>query len=177
MKYLKFIVENFRAIQSPIIVNVEKDHLIPIIGVNESGKTTLLHAIFAFDADNDILNSGRHLEDTENLYSLNSPPARVSAAISVERGELASILSGVKPEVIPAGAISELLPFAERYEGSLTVTRHLDSRTYSTDLGFVDQPFDSIVGTLILKHLPWILFFDDFRDSVDDRIEIVKQAD
>jgi predicted ATP-dependent endonuclease of OLD family len=48
MRYTKFQIENYRAVQK-IELDLEKDPLVPIIGVNESGKTTILHAIFAID--------------------------------------------------------------------------------------------------------------------------------
>ena len=43
MKILKFIIQNYRAIEE---VTVNLNHsMIPIIGVNESGKTTILKAL------------------------------------------------------------------------------------------------------------------------------------
>ncbi len=69
MRYKKFIIRNYRAITGPLVIDLDKKSLVPIIGINESGKTTILHAIYAFDCFNDKFNEGgRHLEDTVNLY-------------------------------------------------------------------------------------------------------------
>lgn len=38
MKYNKFIIKNYRAIEGPIEINIQKNKLVPLIGTNESGK-------------------------------------------------------------------------------------------------------------------------------------------
>ena len=53
MKYNKFTIRNYRAIEGPMEINIKKNKLVPLIGTNESGKTTILQAIFAFDYAND----------------------------------------------------------------------------------------------------------------------------
>lgn len=53
MKYIKFIIKNYRAITNPIEIDIKKNKLVPLIGTNESGKTTILQAIYAFDYAND----------------------------------------------------------------------------------------------------------------------------
>jgi len=42
MKYNKFIIKNYRAIEDPIEINIKKNKLVPLIGANESGKTIIL---------------------------------------------------------------------------------------------------------------------------------------
>ena len=70
MKYKKFIIENYKAITNTIEIDLEKNSLIPIIGINECGKTTILNAIFAFDSYNDSFDSSiHHLTDVRNLYT------------------------------------------------------------------------------------------------------------
>src|SRR3954462_14644380 len=96
MKYNKFIIENYRAITKPIVIDVSRNILMPIIGVNECGKTTILHAIFAFDHCNDDLNdAGRHLRDTDNLYATASKTAFVAAEVAVSRSELLACLKEI----------------------------------------------------------------------------------
>lgn len=67
MKYTNFSIENYRAIRSKISIDL-KSRLIPLVGVNECGKTTILQAILCFDETNDTNNSGKQLESIENLY-------------------------------------------------------------------------------------------------------------
>lgn len=56
MKYTKFIIKNYKAIDE-LTVNLSRN-VIPLIGVNESGKTSILQAILAFDKDKDNLLDG-----------------------------------------------------------------------------------------------------------------------
>ncbi len=67
MKYKKFIIDNYRGIDGPLSIDIDRDTLIPIIGVNESGKTTILHAILAFDHINDKQNGGLHINDASDV--------------------------------------------------------------------------------------------------------------
>ena len=84
MQYLKFRISDYRAITEPLEIDLDGNSLIPIIGINESGKTTILHAILAFDAHNDnLLHGGQQLKDMENLYELRSGIPTVAAQIAI----------------------------------------------------------------------------------------------
>jgi predicted ATP-dependent endonuclease of OLD family len=64
----QFRIQNYRAIKdTSISLNYR---LNPIIGVNESGKTTILQAILCFDKQRDRYNVGKHLK-FQNKYSTN----------------------------------------------------------------------------------------------------------
>ena len=52
MRYKSFTIENYRAIKDKVIIDLEK-RVIPLVGINECGKTTILQAIFCFDYGND----------------------------------------------------------------------------------------------------------------------------
>jgi len=56
MKYKQFIIKNYKAIENEMVIDINKYSLIPIIGINECGKTTILKAIFTFDHNNDEFN-------------------------------------------------------------------------------------------------------------------------
>lgn len=66
MRYLSFEIKNYRAISS-LVVQLDAK-LIPLVGINECGKTTILQAIYSFDNTNDAEYEGRHLESIQNLY-------------------------------------------------------------------------------------------------------------
>ena len=67
MKYKKFIIENYRAIENAVTIDIERDKIVPLIGANESGKTTILQAVYAFDYANDKEFEGRHLKNLRNF--------------------------------------------------------------------------------------------------------------
>src|SRR5688572_30768731 len=92
MRYLRFTISNYRAVTGPLTIDLQKRSLIPIIGINESGKTTILQAIYAFDEYNDEQLSRRHIEDTGNLQKTPAPSALVEAEIEIPRNEFRDLL-------------------------------------------------------------------------------------
>lgn len=175
MRYLRFVINNYRAINGPLEIDVEKRSLTPIIGINESGKTTILHAIFAFDSVNDKLNDdGRHLRDTANLYRTAPLPPSVQAELEISRSDLEWAVAPL--EGADAGAKAWFGAFRKKRRKLPTrirVTRHLDTLKYSLDTFPLNHPvYGERLAGEIIRGAPYILFFDDFRDKVDDKIEI-----
>ena len=85
MKYLEFSIQNYRAINNELTINLTKSKLIPLVGINECGKTTILQAIYCFDYLNDNEYSGKHLSDTKNLYQTSEKyPPKIGAKIEVD---------------------------------------------------------------------------------------------
>lgn len=188
MRYVKFRINNYRAITGSMEINLGRDSLIPIIGVNESGKTTILHALFAFDFYNDHLNdNGRHIRDIHNLYQTSERSATISADIELTQDDFLKALDAVSKRAfkppIEMAALAKTIRRYRRYRGkfpsTLTISRNLTSKAYSF-VGievFDDIVLNRILSREILRRLPYLLFFDDFRDSVDERIEITKDED
>ena len=52
MLYKSFRIQNYKAIKD-LEIELDEQRLTPIIGLNETGKSTILQAIFAFDYYND----------------------------------------------------------------------------------------------------------------------------
>jgi energy-coupling factor transporter ATP-binding protein EcfA2 len=201
MKFLKFIIENYRAINGPLVIDIDKNSLIPIIGVNECGKTTILQAIFAFDHYNDELNEGgRHLRDSSNLYSTSPKTPIISAEIDIDDFNMRSAVRdfeyGEKEHFkrqIQSSTDDEDIAIYERelekhkkyinsfkrrikdLPNKITIHRNLKTNNYSCDIKLYDDDDmdDEFISEHILPELPYILYFDDFRDSIEDKIEII----
>lgn len=94
MKYSKFIIKNYRAIENSLEIDISKTSLIPIVGINECGKTTILQAIYCFDFINDDEYGGKHLSDTKNLYKTSEKdPPIIAAEINLKYEKLNSLYS------------------------------------------------------------------------------------
>jgi|SRR5689334_10047511 len=173
MRYTKFTIQNYRAIAGPLEINIANRSLMPIIGINESGKTTILHAIFAFDSANDALNEdGRHLKDTINLYKTNPPPATVQAEIELSREELLVALEMLVETEDEAKSWAKGVR-RKQFPDRILITRHIPSRDYTIDTPGLNHPtFGALLAAEIIGIAPYILFFDDFRDKIDENIEI-----
>ena len=86
MQYKNFEIKNYRAIKGPMIIDIEETRLMPIVGINECGKTTILKAIYCFDEANDKNYNGKHLKSLDNLYStITNEEHTVSATIKRPR--------------------------------------------------------------------------------------------
>ncbi len=176
LRYSQFVIRNYRAIRGPIEIKVEGGSLTPIVGVNESGKTTILHAICAFDYYNDKLNDGgRHLKDTANLYRTSSPPAVIEAVIELSRAELNEAISTCEVKYPTLKPELGTLKKKRALPTTVSIRRELKTLTYSWDSDrFGLPPVQNALARAIIGQLPYILFFDDFRDKVDEQIEIVR---
>lgn len=184
----KFIIERYRAITRPIEFNFEKQSLFPIIGVNECGKTSILNALFAFDSYNDTSNDTiKHLDDVWNLYDTVVEPAIIKAEVVCTKDEIIGILEYLQQregEFETEEDLEELRKsrfwFNKEIPTSFIITRKIykkDNSLYEIDLGeltdFLIDKSDFIDE--VIKELPYILYFDDFRDSFPDKIYLDKK--
>jgi len=174
MRYMKFIIENYRAITGPLVLDIHKNSLTPIIGINECGKTTILHAIFALDWMNDKLNRGRHLEDVSNLYELGTQDSIICAEIELTWCEFLRSFKNIKNKA----SESQYDDYNNKIDKSnfpsrLKIKRNLRTKRYYIDSILLEhKQLNGYLAKDILRYLPYILYFDDFRDSVDEEIEV-----
>jgi hypothetical protein len=151
----------------------------PVIGVNESGKTTVLQAIFAFDGYNDDFNdNGRHLQDTSNLYRTSSPQATVTADIEFALSELKAALLECEKDYPPLKIFCESMRARRKLPTKLRIRRNIVTKAYTIlESNFGSPEFQEILSSQLLVKLPYILYFDDFRDKIAERIEIPNTFD
>jgi len=167
MKIIEYRIRNYKAVKDTSIkLNYS---LNPIIGVNESGKTTILSAILAFDKNRDKVNSGNHLE-YKNKYSTGATKdSKITATLILDKDELKDLkkslnLKSETPDYEHLLKITDKTPFI--------LTRELSSpeKKYTLeDDVFSDNNKKNIINYL-LKNLPYILYFDDFTDRVPEEI-------
>ena len=191
MRYKRFTIEHYRAIEAPVEINLTNHSLIPLIGVNECGKTTILQAIYAFDFINDNNYEGRHLENTINLYHTTDKDPLVTAEVELSLGILKSCWDAVinppqpqppkrpgtpaAPQLpVPPSPPREEFPLSpDMYSGSLELTRNLHSKQYSLPkFSKLTPEVQDKLGRQILQYMPYILYNDDFQDRPPSTIEI-----
>jgi len=168
MKYKSFQIENYRAILGPIDIPIEKYPLMPLIGANESGKTSILQAIFAFDYANDSEYESYHLKNTRNLYKPgDKSPARISATISFRPGELSACLEPGFKDKYPWLGKSRVL----------IITRLLpDNEKPYYSIKDIDDADADVIANSIVRRLPYIIYSDDFIERPDTVLEIPDQV-
>ncbi|WP_144098092.1 ATP-dependent nuclease [Croceicoccus sediminis] len=182
--YQSFQIENFRGLDN-VSINFSKNDLILLLGLNESGKTSILKAIEAFDFNNDpqpenlkqFFTSIRNKQDIEC-----NDPCTITAEISfigdlnynffkkvlraaefdaTVKGEVEAICQKLSEE--KNIFISRVIPFNNGNPGK-------SYYTFDNRIKFSDQKLGSIIAQEIIRKCPFILYFEDFQDAIPDKI-------
>ncbi len=168
MKYSKFVLEKYRAINQPITIEVDKNKLLCIIGENECGKSTILQGIYAFDYSNDAMTQGVHLKDVGNLYNIgDNNVAKINATINI---------ADSKQKVNEI--VKKFSPNSEDINSdSLTITRTINGKTFYSikELQNETAEVQNSISKEVINHLPRIIYFDDFTDPLPPKINLKEE--
>lgn len=163
MKIKQFTIENYRAIEH---IDLKLNYSInPIIGVNESGKTSILKAILAFDQGRDKYSSGEHL-DPQNKYSTkDTKNCRVSALINLDKQEIEELIRFAKVRS-DSEDHKVLHSIDSTTDFLLSRLLRIKSRSYEYNHDGLTSKTSERVKKFLISHIPFILYFDDFTDRV-----------
>jgi predicted ATP-dependent endonuclease of OLD family len=167
MQYRRFFINHYRAIKNTIVTL--NGNLIPIIGVNESGKTSILHAILSFDKRKDdyIIEKvgGEHL-DSNNMYEFDKKQEQcvVKAEVNFESEDE---INSICDEIGVSHADSLKLDLINLFKESRTilVTRIIstdsEKRKYSIEGLTVAPELNEKLAESIVIRTPPIIYFND----------------
>lgn len=186
MKFSKFRIKNYKGISDEIEIDLSKKSLIPIIGVNECGKTTILNAICAFDFYNDSLNNKiKHLNDVKNLFQINTKSAELTSEMYIEYSDLKDIISDYFEKLSEEDRIKRRKTIQidqKKYDSKVIITRFINDendnyyKLIEPKFNLNDDEHNDLCEEILIN-LPFILYFDDFRDSFPEEIEIPESSD
>jgi len=169
MKFVKFKIKEYRAINE---ITVDLNHqIIPLIGVNESGKTSILQAILSFDKGADKLNKRYHLEYTNRYDTIKKQDCQISAHFSLNSKDYEKLFKSLKTK--SDNPIFDILKTHQKEKNHFIITRHLskDDLPYTLDFPIIE---DEILRKRIITHItnnqPYVLYFDDFTDRVPSEV-------
>lgn len=167
MHFRSFRISDYRAIASAEVP--VSNNLIPLIGVNESGKTSILQAIFAFDKNGDSTGGGVHLA-YQNRYNIGAGACSIAAEVQITNDDFVA-LSGELRLTEESDLFASLKSCVEA-EKTFILERRLDleGRPYSVQ-GLDGADEWPRLATAIQRRLPFILYFDDFTDRVPTSID------
>jgi len=168
MKYKKFIITKYRAIEHAEVSL--SNRLIPLIGINESGKTSVLFGILAFHRQKDSREAGGHLDYT-NRYSIESshPPAVIKAEIIFDSLEEVNAISD-KLSLNHGSPERNFLIKCHEDGTSIVLARDLETKAYSVESDLFKDQLNNNLATNVYDYLPHILYFADFTEKVEKPI-------
>lgn len=177
MKIEKFIIKNYRAITEMSIPI--SNSITPIIGVNESGKTTVLKAILAFDKQKDTYNKGEHLiAKNKYLNETEREDCTITAEVKIQTQEEINEISK-KLRLSDDNSFLALMQENLDNKKAIQITRHISSekRNYTIDNEEIEEGKSEQYAKAIVSKMPFILYFDDFSDRVPEKIDFtIKQG-
>lgn len=181
MEYMKFQITQYKGIKGPLNIDISKNRLIPLVGINECGKTTILKAIFCFDYVNDKSYGGSHLERLENLYSSETgEQPKICASIKTNKKEFLTTIDSVKQDETKIKISEEDYQKIQELENfdQIKISRDLISKNYCIDIvEFLEPDTQNIISKEILRtELPYILYNDDFNDRPASNISINQES-
>lgn len=177
MKFRNFIIKNYRAIEyAELSLN---NPLTPLIGINESGKSSVLYALLAFDKLQDKLDDGKHLDYT-NKYKTGKQqiPCHIHAEILFESiDEINSISKQL--ELSPGNDLHETMKRFLENKKTIVVSRNLETKEYKieTEEIPVTTNQNKDLANSILERTPLILYFKGFDEAIGDKIDFPTQHD
>jgi predicted ATP-dependent endonuclease of OLD family len=188
MNYISFTISKYRAIDE---LEVKLDtKLIPLVGINECGKTTILQAIYSFDYSNDAEYEGRHINSIRNLYDTVDHDSVITAKIALKRKDIIDEVKTIKEEIASGDIkllatdeafsceldtlIKELSPIEKEIQ--IEISRNIAKKTYSTNWNHNGVLNSSTINHKFCEHIvasmPYILYNDDFADRPPSEIPI-----
>lgn len=203
LSYVAFKIENFKSIKL-LDLPMSEDNLVLLLGLNESGKTTILKAIEHFDFRNDPDSKASRTDMMSNIKNLADPVSnkevRVTATIKVDSKldyhdmwKLLRDASKESPDVVGQVQQHHVERFVQKLnqKGQIKIARIVPFKAGKSRKGYyaVDMKelgADSVMKSGAVSHLcamyilslcPYIIYFEDFKDMVPDKIFVDENSD
>ena len=165
MKIVDFKIENYRAIES-VELNLNFS-MNPIIGINESGKTSILQALLSFDKTRDRLNQGEHLSFQNKYSTKDTKNCFIEASLYLDEEEFEELIKYVSVKTSSEDYEKVSLLKDEK----IKLKRCLDNKNYLYENTILDEKLCNKIANFLVSKLPTILYFDDFTDRVPEKVE------
>ncbi|KPJ57046.1 hypothetical protein AMJ49_02720 [Parcubacteria bacterium DG_74_2] len=181
MRYKKFQINDFKAIKDATI-DLSKEGLVLMLGINESGKTSVLRAIEIFDPINDLEESDqreRFIKSIRNKKDLDSE-ASISAELILEKGDIKKLISSLGLDEEKGRLFRDvktiLISRKFRFENANFIGEwySLELKNKEEIFEQLDQVRETDISKKILSNAPSIQYFEDFKDQIPDFISLTQ---
>lgn len=190
LSFVNFRITNFKGIQD-VEIDLVKNNLVLLLGLNESGKTTILRALESFTYLNDpdqnfnpkFFHSIRRKSDV-----FSSESAVITATIKI-KGELQlkknKNLDKLSIDEKDLDSVNSFI-YELNKSKQVTISRVFPFKAgkplkyyyrFESDHPFAKSKIASLVATEIVGLCPFILYFEDFKDRIPEKIYVNKKSD
>ncbi len=192
MKFTYFKFENFKGIGSQIL-DLSKNpdsKVFTLVGLNESGKTTILEAINYFAYKRETLNALKlesyEVEDIHNLIPINkrdnfNGSITIEAGIELDDEDIVEIKKAFKKKEILLEEYSKKIIYTQKYFFSNSLhQKEKDTRNWDYDFkgktgrGKIVKRLENVnaltAHEIIIKRMPSILYFPNFLFEFPEKI-------
>lgn len=184
MTYTGFRLENFKGIKD-VSINLIKNDLILLLGLNESGKTTILKGIEAFDYLNDPVDNHKgdffkNIRVKSNVSSNDTTIITASIFLD-EKLEEVGWKMFFKKNKFSEDQISlckNLISDLNR-DKEISISRHIPFKNGNPQENFYRVNHDNefckkkicrVFAKELVRRLPFIIYFEDFKDRIPEKI-------
>ncbi len=190
LSYQKFKITNFKGIDE-VEIDLVKNNLVLLLGLNESGKTTILKAIEAFSFLNDPSqdvnpNFFKIIRKKSDIGS--NKPATITAVIKIEEELKVPSLKKLHKTELSEEQINGINGFLHHInkQKEVVISRvfpfkdgkpHRFFYRFESDHPFAQNELSSYLAMEIVNICPFIIYFEDFKDRIPERIYINKKSD
>ena len=189
--YKSIDIRGFKGLDH-VSLNFSRNDLVLLLGLNESGKTSILKAIECFDFNNDP-ESGQlrsfftSIRNKQNIDC--STPTTITAEIEFSQPlehrffqkalKSAKLTTSVRP-VVRAFIASSNEPKSVKITRVIPFNNGNSGPSYykfEGDVPFSDAKLESVLAQEIVRRSPYILYFEDFQDAIPEKIFTNKRSD
>jgi len=181
MRYQRFVINNYKAIKNAEI-DLSTEGLVLLLGINESGKTSILVAIESFDYTNDPETEPlrtKFYKSIRNKKELNSV-AQISAEIFIEKSDVEKVKE-ILQEYLQQETSNKIdsLKVIKITRGFTYQNADFIKENYSLNQEVRDllkpeltPEIETAISKNILAKCPSIQYFEDFKDQIPDFINM-----
>ena len=191
MIYKRFDISRFRGV-TDVTISLTRGDLVLLVGLNESGKTSILRAIESFDFRNDPMSDNHEsfLTSVRNksAYDTNEP-AIITAEIALDDPlEFDDVKRGLPSPLGDLDRLRTLKDFVNTLNdtGCVRISRLFPFKDGSPKMpryrieanhAFLEDPAAEAIARWLVRLSPFILYFEDFTDRIPERIFIASSND